>query len=86
MGYAGKSGGGGRTALKRFYLEVILAGQAEQHCDNARIVCRKADYRPELAWTCCHYAGALRQARPELAEGLSTNGLGRLAEGQIPAG
>ncbi|MCH8108139.1 MAG: response regulator transcription factor, partial [Chloroflexi bacterium] len=35
--------------------------QAAAHFENAQAFCRKAGYRPELAWTCCDYADALRQ-------------------------
>ncbi len=30
-------------------------------CEPVRAVCRKADYQPELAWTCCDYADTLLQ-------------------------
>jgi len=33
--------------------------QAAAHFDDALTFCRKAGYRPELAWTCHDYAGAL---------------------------
>ena len=29
--------------------------------EDALAFCRKAGYRPELAWTCCDYADALRE-------------------------
>ncbi len=29
------------------------------HFDDALAFCRKAGYRPELAWTCCDYADML---------------------------
>ncbi len=35
--------------------------QAAQHFENAQSFCRKASYRPELAWTCCDYADTLLQ-------------------------
>ena len=35
--------------------------QAVAHCEDAQAFCRKARYRPELAWTCCDYADALLQ-------------------------
>ncbi len=35
--------------------------QAEAHFESALAFCRKAGYRPELAWTCCDYADALRE-------------------------
>ena len=34
---------------------------AAGHFEEALACCRKADYRPELAWTCCDYADALCQ-------------------------
>ena len=33
--------------------------QAATHFEEALTFCRKAGYRPELAWTCCDYADAL---------------------------
>ena len=33
--------------------------QAAQHFEDALAFCRKAGYRPELAWTCCDYADAM---------------------------
>ena len=35
--------------------------QAVAHFEDAQAFCRKARYRPELAWTCCDYADALLQ-------------------------
>ena len=35
--------------------------QASAHFEDALAFCRKAGYRPELAWTCCDYADALLQ-------------------------
>ena len=35
--------------------------QAVAHFEEALAFCRKAGYRPELAWTCCDYADALRE-------------------------
>lgn len=34
---------------------------ATEHYEEALVFCRKAGYRPELAWTCCEYANALRE-------------------------
>jgi len=34
-------------------------GQAMEHFEDALAFCRKAGYRPELAWTCCDYADML---------------------------
>ncbi len=36
-------------------------GQAAVHFEDALAFCRKAGYRPELAWSCCDYADALRE-------------------------
>jgi hypothetical protein len=33
--------------------------QAAAHFEDALAFCRKAGYRPELAWTCCDYADTL---------------------------
>ena len=33
--------------------------QATGHFEDALALCRKAGYRPELAWTCCDYADML---------------------------
>ena len=35
--------------------------QAIAHFEDALASCRKEGYRPELAWTCCDYADALRE-------------------------
>ena len=35
--------------------------QATAHFEEALAFCRRAGYRPELAWTCCDYADALLQ-------------------------
>ena len=35
--------------------------QASAHFDDALSFCRKAGYRPELAWTCCDYADTLKE-------------------------
>ena len=34
---------------------------AAEHFEDALAFCRKAGYRPELAWTCCDYADTLLQ-------------------------
>ena len=46
---------------------------AATHFDDALAFCRKAGYRPELAWTCCDYADALLQRNGEgdRAKGMS---------------
>ena len=36
-------------------------GQVVAHFEDALVFCRKAGYRPELAWTCCDYADLLRE-------------------------
>ncbi len=35
--------------------------QAAGHFEEALAFCRKAGYRPELAWACCDYADPLLQ-------------------------
>jgi len=35
--------------------------QAMSHFEDSLAFCRKAGYRPELAWTCCDYADTLLQ-------------------------
>ena len=35
--------------------------QAAAHFEDALAFCRKAGYRPELAWTCCDYADLLKE-------------------------
>ncbi len=35
--------------------------QVIAHFEDALAFCRKAGYRPELAWTCCDYADTLLQ-------------------------
>ena len=40
-------------------------GQATGHFEDALSFCRKAGYRPELAWTCCDYADTLRERDAE---------------------
>ncbi len=35
--------------------------QATEHFEDALAFCRKAGYRPELAWTCCDYTDTLLQ-------------------------
>ena len=35
--------------------------QAAAHFEDALVFCRKAGYRPELAWSCCDYADMLRE-------------------------
>jgi hypothetical protein len=39
--------------------------QAAAHFSDALAFCRKAGYRPELAWTCCDYADTLRERDAE---------------------
>ena len=54
--------------------------EAEVHFESALSFCRRAGYRPELAWTCCDFAEALiqrnarhdrRRAEELLGEGLA---------------
>ncbi len=35
--------------------------QASDHFEDALAFCRRAGYRPELAWSCCDYAATLLQ-------------------------
>ncbi len=35
------------------------------HFEDALAFCRKAGYRPELAWTCCDYSDTLNQRKGE---------------------
>jgi class 3 adenylate cyclase len=39
--------------------------QAAAHFEDALAFCRKAGYRPELAWTCCDYSDLLRERDTE---------------------
>ena len=39
--------------------------EAMAHFEDALAFCRKAGYRPELAWTCCDYADMLRERDAE---------------------
>ena len=41
--------------------EIGETGQAEVHFEDALVFCRKAGYRPELAWTCGDYADLLQE-------------------------
>ncbi len=38
---------------------------AAEHFEDALAFCRKAGYRPELAWSCCDYADTLRERNGE---------------------
>ena len=40
---------------------MVNLDQAVAHFEDALAFCRRAGYRPELAWTCCDYADALHQ-------------------------
>ena len=37
------------------------SARAAEHFEDSLGFCRNAGYRPELAWTCCDYADALRE-------------------------
>jgi len=39
--------------------------QAAAHFEDALAFCRKAGFRPVLAWTCCDYADTLREKNGE---------------------
>jgi tetratricopeptide (TPR) repeat protein len=41
--------------------------KAAEHFEDALAFCRKAGYRPELAWTCCDYADLLLQRASAVA-------------------
>ena len=51
--------------------------QAMSHFEDALTFCRKAGYRPELAWTCCDYADTLKERD---AEGDRANAMSLLDE------
>jgi len=51
--------------------------QATGHFEDALAFCRKAGYRPELAWSCCDYADMLRERD---AEGDRTKAIALLDE------
>ena len=42
-------------------LTIGILDQAAAHFEDALAFCRKAGYRPELAWSCCDYADTLFQ-------------------------
>ena len=44
---------------------VGIVGQAANHFEDELEFCREAGYRPELAWTCCDYAGTLQKGDAE---------------------
>ena len=39
--------------------------QATGHFEDSLAFCRRAGYRPELAWTCCDYADMLKERDAE---------------------
>ena len=45
--------------------------QASSHFEDAMAFCRKAGYRPELAWTCCDYSDVLVQRNGEGDSGMA---------------
>jgi len=51
--------------------------QSAAHFEDAIAFCRKAGYKPELAWTCCDYADTLLERN---ADGDHTKVLGLLDE------
>ena len=51
--------------------------QAAVHYEDSLAFCRKAGYRPELAWTCCDYPDMLREGD---VEGGRAKGMSLLAE------
>ena len=44
---------------------------ATAHFEDALTFCRKAGYRPELAWTCCDYADTLLQREGDREKAMS---------------
>ncbi len=58
-------------SISKSRLQGILAraagvlDEAAEHFEDALAFCRRAGARPELAWTCCDYADALRQRDAE---------------------
>ena len=57
-------GGLGPQINRLIGLLAQIAGSVSEalaHFEDALAFCRKAGYRPELAWTCCDYAEALLQ-------------------------
>jgi tetratricopeptide (TPR) repeat protein len=44
---------------------MVNLDQSTSHFEDALAFCRKAGYRPELAWTCCDYADTLREREAE---------------------
>ncbi len=40
---------------------MVNLDQSAEHFEDALTFCRRAGYRPELAWTCCDYADTLLQ-------------------------
>ena len=50
-----------------------ILDKASEHFEDALVFCRKARYQPELAWTCCDYADALRErdAEGDLAKAIA---------------
>ncbi|MFQ6026271.1 MAG: AAA family ATPase, partial [Dehalococcoidia bacterium] len=60
--------GGGFSADRLLGLLSHTLGNLEQavaHFEDALSFCRKAGFRPELAWTCCDYADLLLQRNSE---------------------
>ena len=60
-----------RLVVSADHLLGLLSGtmgkldQAAAHFEDGLSFCRKAGYRPELAWTCCDYADTLRERDAE---------------------
>jgi tetratricopeptide (TPR) repeat protein len=61
--------------------------KAAEHFEDALAFCRKAGYRPELAWSCCDYADLLLQRASAVAGETSqpVRPFGRLRAGSEPA-
>ena len=64
-----KDAGGALPTLDRTYglLAQTMGNleQAENHFEDSLSICRKAGFRPELAWTCCDYADMLLERNGE---------------------
>jgi tetratricopeptide (TPR) repeat protein len=60
--------------------------KAAEHFEDALAFCRKAGYRPELAWACCDYADCLLQRSSAVAGETSqpVRPFGRLRAGSEP--
>ena len=57
----------GGNSINNYRLRGLLAqtmgnlDQAAAHFEDSLVFCRKAGYRPEVAWTCCDYADLIQE-------------------------